>query len=177
MIAVPTLERTVDTGAKSRREIWAEESRKLERKGNLLFSTSSFKTAYEEHFDISKMATGQLTAGVSFKGWEWSANLKPKTPFPIPCLIEAVFPVSASSQQIEASLTPVELKDGFRAALAHPYVSEMRMREKVTELRLRSLGDRLHWSHPKHTGWLAGTTGIAYPDSDPLREWAYFILD
>jgi hypothetical protein len=74
-------------------------------------------------------------------------------------------------------LTPTELADSFRAAMAYPSVTEIRSREKATGLRLRPIGDRLHGDHPELTAWLERATGTTYPETEPLQDWACFILD
>lgn len=162
-----------DKGAKSGRELRQEEDAQAREKGEAMFRKSQWSSPFQMVFSFSEIRAGQWsTSGVWFDGPEWNAELTPKNALPLPCLTEAVFPITADGQ-VAVALQPEEIVKAFQAALAHPGLAEWR--KKAGRLRLRITGDRLHWNTPELTDWLRKATGKE-PAPEALRDWAYFIL-
>jgi hypothetical protein len=171
------LKTAVDPGARSRREVWAEEEAAAERKGRQLYDTCSFKKDFDEHFVFSKMeaALGKIYR-THVEGPEWRANFAPKKTYALACEVEAVFPIK-EEKRIANSITSQEIDTAFQKAFAHPFIKERIGRGASAGLRLRITDDRLHWDTVDVRAFLKQATAVEPDDGDTLRPWAEFLLD
>ncbi len=166
----------VDLGARSFREIFAEEKGVSARKGRELLDRWSAKDAFEKEFELSEVEVLHgITGGVYFDGPEWRAHLKPREGLKADCLVEAVFPI-LHEQQIDALLTPAEIREALEKGLEHPFVAQCFDSGGATGLRLRVTGDRLHWDTPKLEELLK-KLGRKQLEKGKVRQWAGIIID
>ncbi len=165
-----------DDGAKSRSEVMAEEMALEAKKGMDLFETSGFKEAFLNEFEISDITanSGSYTS-TSLSGPSWEASLIPKKELKYKASVKPLFPIREDGS-VEVSLTPQEILSAIEKAFKHPYV-ELRFRHGgATGIRLRVLGDRLHWDSSEITDFLEELTGRR-PSEGEVKHWAYFIVD
>ncbi len=165
-----------DEGAKSEREIWAEERAAAKTRGEELFAASPFKAEFERHFEVSGIEAMRGTySSCSLEGKTWTADLRPRKEMKPEVGIEIVLPV-VDDKRIEASVTPKDLLAAVDVALKHPFVAKRFASGGATGIRLRTQGDRLHWNTPELIEFLTKLTG-ATPKEGELGHWAYFIVD
>ncbi len=167
---------SVDTGAKSSREISTEKHKAEAKRGEQLYAESAFKKDYDAHFTLAGIEAdddGKIS-NVWFKEPEWRADLQPRKTYALPCEVEAVFPIGTSAK-VEVSISPAEIDAALLAALDHPFVKRCIADKKAVDLRLRITGDRLHWDSKELQEHLAkvlpGEQNLA-----TLRPWAEVIL-
>lgn len=166
----------IDADARSSREIRAEEDRAARQKGQSLFDVCSFRKAFENSFEFSQIKAGiGWTHGVWFDEPEWRANLFPKKKYAQPCEVHAIFPIT-HSENIDVSITPEEIDAALLSALSHPFVLRRFEPGGATGLRFQITGDRLHWDTHELRNLIKETKSIGV-EEDPLRQWAYIIID
>ncbi len=165
-----------DSGAKSSREVWQEQKQAAETKGKALFAACSFQSDYEKAFEISEVSASEgKISGVWFDNPHWTAHLKPKRSFSLPCLAEPVYPID-NNGRLQSSITPEDIEAAFEKALQHPYVVALQKQEQVEGIRLRPTADRLHWNTPELSEWMESAKGHP-PSPEGLKDWAYLIVD
>lgn len=165
-----------DAGAKSRSEIRADEMAAEAKKGRDLFESSGFREAFLNEFEISDItaSSGSYTS-TSLAGQSWEAILIPKKKLDYSASVKPLFPITKDGR-VEVTLTPQEIVSVIEGALDHPYVKQRLEHGGATGVRLRILGDRLHWNSTEITGFLEDLTGRR-PTEDEVKHWAYFIID
>lgn len=165
-----------DDGAKSPREIWAEERAAANARGEGLFAASPFKEEFERHFEVSGIEAMRGTySDCSLQGKTWTAELRPRKEMKPDVGIRIVLPV-VDEKRIEASVTPKDMLAAVDVALKHPFVAKRFVSGGATGIRLRTQGDRLHWNTPELIEYITKLTG-ASPKEGELGHWAYFIVD
>lgn len=166
------LSTTVDTGAKSQDEIIQQYEERAAENGKRLYVTSSFREDYDKHFIVTGMAGGRKTSRAWFEEPEWSACMAPRKKYPLPCGVDAVFPIGKSGQ-IEASIMPAEIDAAFLAALEHPFVKACFEKKQPSDFYLHITGDRLH----QHTETVQKCLAQVLPGAstpEALGPWAEF---
>ncbi|WP_299075398.1 hypothetical protein [uncultured Paraglaciecola sp.] len=145
-------------------------------KGKLLYESSSFRASYERKFVVSDIQAGEgKTYGVNFEEAEWNAKLSPKSKCPNSCVVNAIFPINEQNE-IDASLESFEISDTLLNAFNHPFVLGMFKNAGATGIRLRVLGDRLHWN-TSELQELHKTLKGQPAELKDVRDWAYIIID
>lgn len=170
------LRRGRDENARSRRELMAEEMAAEKKKGEGLFDRSGFKEAFSNEFEISGItANSGSHTSTSLNGPSWEAILKPRKAWEQEVSIKLLVSIREGAE-IAVSITPQEIISGIEGALNHPYVGERFENGGATGIRMRVLGDRLHWNSTELAGFLERLTGRK-PSEEELRSWCYFIID
>ncbi len=165
-----------DEGARSAREVWAEEEAKANEKGVELFNKSSFKNTFKKHFEVSGIGAMRWTySSCSLKGETWKADLTPKRKLLHTATVNVVFPV-IEGKRLEVSMTPADILGALKTAFEHPFVSKRFEDGEATGIRLRTQGDRLHWDTPELIEILTKITG-SEPKDNELGHWGYLIID
>lgn len=170
------LETNIDNGAKSFREIRAEEKAIANIKGKELFQASPIKDAFSRHFNVTGIEEMRgYNLGSSYQGPGWTAKLEPKEKLAHKARVTVIFPIT-NGNQLDVSISPTDIITALRTALEHPFVAKRFDNGGATRIRLRILGDRLHWDTSELVKLLSEIYGEK-PKEDSLGHWAYIIID
>jgi hypothetical protein len=165
-----------DESAKSSSELMAKEMAAEAKRGKTLFDGSGFKEAFLNEFEISDISANSGSySSTSLEGPSWEATLKPRKALDHEVSIKPLFPIREDGE-IAVSITPQEIISAIERALKHPYVKERFENGGATGIRMRVLGDRLHWNSTEISGFLELLTG-GKPAGEELKSWCYFIID
>lgn len=170
------LETGIDTGARSRAEIWEQEKAADQKEGQGMYDRSEFRKAYDEHFVILKpQAVRGWVSGTHIDGAQWRADFRIKKKYPVSCEVETVFPV-ADDGKVKTSVTPQEIELSLDKAFAHPFIQKKLATGTVQRVRLLITDDRLHQDTETIRGHLKSLTGTEPEKNDILRPWADVII-
>ncbi len=165
-----------DEEAKGFQTIFGEEQVELEKEGKELFDANMFKDDFSRHFEVADI---EVSRGIHICPpieWPaWSAELTPKIKFDYPVHVRAMFPIE-DDKRVEVSLTPLQIISAIEKVSRHPFIENLFKNGNATGLRMRILGDRLHWDTPGLIEFIEKLSGRR-PKEDELSHWAYFIID
>lgn len=165
------LSESQDAEAFTRSEIAAKEDEAAAKRGLQLYENASFKSSFDNAFDVSGIRAGKgIPADIFLSGPVWTAYLTPKKNLPINASVNAVFPI-VDDQRLEVSLTPAEVEKALLAGYMHPYFAKFAQSNAKASLYMRIGGDRLHWKTGELQRLHQLLKGRPIPEAD-LRRWA-----